>query len=52
MIFGHQIDIQNINGNKIKAYCHLRDALRFFDLSRIKKVNVSGKMANFQDKLF
>jgi len=47
-----KIDIQEIRGDKIKANCHLRDALRFFDLSRIKKVNVSGKMANFQDKLF
>lgn len=46
-----KIDIQNINGNKIKAYCHLRGAIRLFDLDRIKKIEVSGKMANFQDSL-
>ena len=47
-----KIDIQNINNNKIKAFCHLRQAIRLFDLDRIKKIEISGKMANFQDNLF
>ena len=46
-----KIDIQNISGNKIKAYCHLRKAIRLFDLDRIKKIKISGKMANWQDSL-
>jgi len=46
-----KIDIQSINGNKIKAFCHLREAIRLFDLDRIKKVEISGKMANWQDSL-
>mgnify|MGYP000014639327 CR=1 FL=1 len=45
------LDIQSINGNKIKAFCHLREAIRLFDLDRIKKVEISGKMANWQDSL-
>ncbi len=46
-----KIDIQSINSNKIKAFCHLRDAIRLFDLDRIKKIETSGKMANWQDSL-
>ncbi|RJP63061.1 MAG: hypothetical protein C4543_01055 [Ignavibacteriales bacterium] len=46
-----KIDIQNINGNKIKAFCHLRDAVRVFDLDRIKDMKVIGKMDSWQNTL-
>lgn len=46
-----KIDIQNIKGQKIKAFCHLRDALRMFDLDRIKNMKVVGKMGSWQNTL-
>ena len=46
-----KIDIQNIRGNKIRAFCHLRDALRMFDLDRVKAVKTAGKMDSFQKSL-
>ncbi|MBT7552949.1 WYL domain-containing protein [bacterium] len=46
-----KIDIQNIRGSKVKAFCHLRDALRMFDLDRIKAVKTLGKMQSFQNTL-
>ncbi|MFA5127190.1 MAG: ribonuclease H-like domain-containing protein [Patescibacteria group bacterium] len=46
-----KIDVQNINGNKIKAFCHLRDAIRIFDLDKIKKAEIVGKMDNWQGSL-
>ncbi len=46
-----KIDIQNINGRKIKAFCHLRDALRMFDLDRVKNMKVVGKMGSWQNTL-
>lgn len=46
-----KIDIQKINGNKIKAYCHLRQAIRVFDLDRIKDLKVVGKMDSWQNTL-
>jgi len=46
-----KIDIQNINGNKIKAFCHLRDALRVFDLDKVKDMRVVGKMGSWQNTL-
>ncbi|MBT4349849.1 hypothetical protein HOD19_03710 [bacterium] len=50
-VTSRKIDIQNIRGNKIKAFCHLRDALRMFDLDRVKSVKVAGKMQSFQKTL-
>ncbi len=47
-----KIDIQKIDGSKIKAFCHLRRAVRKFDLYKIKKAKIIGKMANFQGFLF
>ena len=47
-----KIDIKRIEGTKIKAHCHLRDAIRKFDLYKIKKAKIVGKMANFQGFLF
>ncbi|MBT6691631.1 hypothetical protein HOB10_04855 [Candidatus Parcubacteria bacterium] len=46
-----KIDVQRINGNKVKAYCHLRQALRMFDVDRIKKAKTSGKMDSWQNTL-
>lgn len=46
-----KIDIQSINGDKIKAYCHLRQALRVFDLAKIKKATVVGQMDSWQKSL-
>lgn len=46
-----KIDIQNINDHKIKAFCHLRDALRMFDLDRVKTMKVVGKMDSWQNTL-
>jgi DNA polymerase III epsilon subunit-like protein len=46
-----KIDIQAIKGNKIKAFCHMRDALRVFDIDRIKDAKVIGKMQSFQSSL-
>jgi hypothetical protein len=46
-----KIDIQNVSGNKIKAYCHLRQGLRFFDLAKITKATDCGQMASYQKSL-
>lgn len=46
-----KIDIQNIKDNKVKAFCHLRDAVRVFDLDKIKKASIAGKMNSWQSSL-
>lgn len=46
-----RIDIQRITGEKVKAYCHLRQAQRVFDLSRIKKAKDVGPMQSYQKSL-
>jgi len=46
-----KIDIQSINGNKVKAFCHLRNALRVFDLDKIKNARPVGKMQSWQKSL-
>ena len=46
-----KIDVQRLDGTKIKAFCHLRDALRMFDLDRIKDMRVVGKMGSWQKSL-
>lgn len=46
-----KIDIQSVNGSKIRAFCHLRNATRKFDLSRIKKARDIGSMDSFQNTL-
>ncbi|MBU1202523.1 ribonuclease H-like domain-containing protein [Patescibacteria group bacterium] len=46
-----KIDIQRIDGNKIKAHCHLRDAVRIFDVDKIKTAKVAGKMGSWQNTL-
>lgn len=46
-----KIDIQQIKDNKIKAYCHLRQALRFFEIDKIKNLRVTGQMSSWQKPL-
>lgn len=46
-----KIDIQSIKDNKVKAFCHLRDAVRVFDIDKIKKASVVGKMTSWQGSL-
>jgi hypothetical protein len=46
-----KIDIQQIKDNKIKAYCHLRQALRFFEIDKIKTLRVIGQMSSWQKPL-
>jgi hypothetical protein len=46
-----KIDIQQIKDNKIKAYCHLRQALRFFEIDKIKTLRVTGQMSSWQKPL-
>lgn len=46
-----KIDIQSVSGTKIRAYCHLRQGLRFFDLTKITKAHDSGPMASYQKSL-
>lgn len=45
------IDIQRVQDNKIKAYCHLRQSLRVFDLTKIRKAKDIGPMASQQKTL-
>ncbi|MBI4090748.1 MAG: ribonuclease H-like domain-containing protein [Candidatus Komeilibacteria bacterium] len=45
------IDIQRVQENKIKAYCHLRQGLRVFDLTKIRKAKDVGPMSSFQKTL-
>lgn len=46
-----KIDIQSIRGNKVKAFCHLRDAVRVFDLDKIKDMKIVGNMDSWQNTL-
>ncbi|RJQ35685.1 hypothetical protein C4566_00115 [Candidatus Parcubacteria bacterium] len=46
-----KIDIQRIMGPKVKAYCHLRGAVRVFDIDKIKTAKVAGKMGSWQNTL-
>lgn len=46
-----RIDVQQIKGNKVKAFCHLREAIRIFDLDKIKAVKAVGKMNSWQGSL-
>jgi len=46
-----KIDIQRVTGLKVKAYCHLRAAVRVFDIDKIKTASVAGKMDSWQNTL-
>ena len=46
-----EMEIITKKGNKIKAFCHLRDSIRIFDLAKIKNAKALGKMDNWQNTL-
>lgn len=46
-----KIDIQRIKEGRVKAFCHLRNSLRVFEIAKIKKVQVVGKMDSWQNTL-
>ena len=46
-----KIDIQRIADHKVKAYCHLRQAVRVFDIDKIKTAQVVGQMGSWQKSL-
>ncbi|MDD5749687.1 MAG: ribonuclease H-like domain-containing protein [Patescibacteria group bacterium] len=46
-----KIDIQRIYDGKVKAYCHLRGAVRVFDIDKIKKAQAVGQMSSWQKTL-
>ena len=46
-----KIDIQRIYDGKVKAYCHLREAVRVFDIDKIKKAQTVGQMSSWQKTL-
>lgn len=46
-----RIDVQSITNDKVKAYCHLRNAIRIFDLAKIRRAATVGTMASFQEAL-
>ena len=47
----HKIDIQHVDGNKIKAFDHFTQRPLAFDLTRIKKARDVGPMASHQRTL-
>jgi hypothetical protein len=47
-----KIEIKSIKNNQVQAFCHLKQAIRFFNLDKIIKVNVAGHQENWQTKLF
>jgi len=46
-----RIDIQNVRGDRIKAFCHLTNRQTNFDRTRIKKAREAGPMASYQKPL-
>ena len=46
-----KIDIQRIFDGKVKAYCHLRQAVRVFDIDKIKTAQAVGQMSSWQKSL-
>ena len=46
-----KIDIQRIQEGRVKSFGHLRNGLRIFEIAKIKKVQVVGKMDSWQNTL-
>ena len=46
------IDIKQINGNQLQAFCHLKKGIRIFNIDRIISVASVGRQENWQTKLF
>lgn len=47
-----RIDIKSIKGNQLQAYCHLKQAIRVFNLDKVIDVQVVGRQNHWQTKLF
>ena len=47
-----KIDIRVIKNNQVQAYCHLKKAVRIFNIDKIIKVSTVGQQNNWQTKLF
>ncbi len=47
-----KIDIKSIKGNQLQAFCHVKQAIRFFNLDKIIEVQVVGRQNHWQTKLF
>ncbi|MFA6304499.1 MAG: ribonuclease H-like domain-containing protein [Patescibacteria group bacterium] len=47
-----KIDIKSIKGNQLQAYCHLKQAIRIFNIDKIIEVKILGQQEHWQTKLF
>ena len=47
-----RIDIKVIKNNQIQAFCHLKQAVRIFNIDKIFDVKTIGRQGNWQNKLF
>ena len=47
-----KIDIRSLRNNQIQAFCHLKQAVRIFNIDKIVGVKTKGHQENWQSKLF
>ena len=47
-----KIDIRSIKNNQVQAFCHLKKAIRIFNIDRMIGVKIVGHQDNWQTKLF
>ena len=47
-----KIDIRSIKNNQVQAFCHLKKAVRIFNIDRMIDVKIVGRQDNWQTKLF
>lgn len=47
-----KIDIRTIKNNQVQAYCHLKQAIRIFNIDKVIDVKTVGRAENWQTKLF
>ncbi len=47
-----KIDIRTIKNNQVQAYCHLKQAIRIFNIDKVMDVKSVGQAENWQTKLF
>ena len=47
-----KIDIKTVKNNQIQAFCHLKKAIRIFNIDKIIEVKTVGRQNNWQTKLF
>lgn len=48
----HTIDVKNINGDRIQAWCQQTQMLAVYNLPQIFSAKIIGKQENFQNSLF